>query len=60
MVSGIPFSHMKNLWLVVNKKSGKCIDLCHTRDIARDVKARHGGSANNVSIVKFIPVEEIR
>lgn len=59
-MNGIQFKNVKNLWLVVNKKTGRCVDLCHTRDIARDVKSKYGGAANSLTIVKYVLLEEIR
>ena len=51
MMNGIQFKNVKNLWLVVNKNTGRCVDLCHTRDIARDVKSKYGGAANSLTAI---------
>lgn len=51
---------MKAMWAVVNQKSGKIVGVYETRDDARTMKAKKGGKESGVSIIKYIPVGEIR
>lgn len=51
---------MNNLWLVINRKNGKTYGIANTRQEARDLKSSKGGAAKGVTIIKYIPVEEIR
>lgn len=50
----------KTMWVVINKKRGKLLHVCYAREDAREFKAMCGGKAKGITIIKYVPVAEIR
>lgn len=50
----------KIMWAVINEKRGKLLHVCNTREDARELKAMRGGKAKGITIIKYVPLAEIR